>query len=101
MAVRHSRIAKRVSVALQDDPRTRDAAIDVAGQSGLVTLAGSVTSDDVRQAAEEISRHQEGVVQVINDLQIEAGDEGSQVLVVAPPLHDSHGTLVSTRGGSQ
>ena len=95
MTVRHSELAQRVSAALQDDSRTRDAAIDVVDESGIVTLTGSVASEDIREAAEEVTQQQEDVVEVINDLQIEEDDEEGTILVVAPPASDIHGTLVS------
>ena len=51
MTIRHSELAQRVSAALQEDPRTCDAAFDVVGESGIITLTGSVASDDIHQAA--------------------------------------------------
>ena len=97
MSIRHSKLAQRVSAALQDDPRTRDAAIDVVDENGVVTLTGSVASDDVHQGAEEITRQQEGVVQVINELEIEAEDPDGKIAVVAPPGRDKLGAVVGTQ----
>ncbi|MCD6291625.1 MAG: BON domain-containing protein [Anaerolineae bacterium] len=63
-------IAARVTAALLQDPRTHLAAIDVTCDRGVVTLSGYVNSAEVRQAAGEIARKQEGVVSVINELEI-------------------------------
>lgn len=95
MTIRHSNLVQHVGAALQNDSRTRDAAIDVVDESGIVTLTGSVPSDDVRQAAETIAQQQEGVIQVINELQLGEDDREGEILVAAPPAHDIHGVLPS------
>ena len=97
MTVRHSELAQRITAALQDDPRMRDAAIDVGDESGIVTLTGSVPTEDMREAAEEIAQQEEGVVEVINELRIEEDDDEAGIIVVAPPASDIHGTLVSPK----
>lgn len=94
MTIRHSELAHRVSAALQDDPRTEDAAIDVIDESGVITLTGTPTSDDVYQAAEEITRQLEGVIEVVNELQV-AAKEGD-IPVISPPAHEIHGAVVGT-----
>jgi osmotically-inducible protein OsmY len=96
MTIRHSELTQRVSAALQEDPRTRDAAIDVADENSIITLTGSVASDDVRQVAEEIVQQQKGVIEVINELQVESEDEEGVIAVVAPAAHEIHGTVVGT-----
>ena len=63
-------IAERVLAALKVDPRTRDAMVEVAFHQGVITLAGVVKNTEVRDAAEEISRQQAGVVTVINELKV-------------------------------
>lgn len=60
----------RVFAALASDPRTKEAAIEVANDRGIITLAGKVKSNEARQAAEEIARQQAGVVTVINELKV-------------------------------
>ena len=60
----------RVTEALLNDPRTRDAGIEVACTQGVATLTGRVKSEAVREAAEEIARRQEGVITVINELKV-------------------------------
>jgi hypothetical protein len=46
------------------------------------------------QAAEQTTRQQEGVIKVVNELQVEA--EGGRVPVHSPPAHEIHGTVPST-----
>jgi osmotically-inducible protein OsmY len=87
---------QRVRTALQGDSRTRDAAIDVVDEGGTVTLTGTVLSDGVQHAAEEIAQKQKGVIQVINQVQVEPDDEKGAILISAPPAHDVHGTFVGT-----
>lgn len=62
---------QRVANALMEDPRTEDAIIEVTNDRGVITLTGSVNSDEVRKAAEEIARQQEGVITVVDELKIE------------------------------
>jgi osmotically-inducible protein OsmY len=62
---------QQVTDALLDDPRTTDATIDVTNDRGIITLTGTVDSIEIRKAAEEVARRQEGVVTVINDLKVE------------------------------
>jgi hypothetical protein len=91
---RPSGLMRCTSTLLQDDPRTRDAAIDVGEEGSTVTLTGTVTSEEVRRAAEEIAQQQEGVLQVINELQVEAEDQEGETIVSAPPAHEVHRTFV-------
>ncbi len=63
-------ISDRVSKALLQDNRTNDSVIDVSNEGSKITLSGSVDSEELRQAAEEIARSQSGVVLVINELRV-------------------------------
>jgi osmotically-inducible protein OsmY len=90
----HFELAHRVSLALKDDPRTRDAAIDAVEEGSTVTLTGTVASEEIRRAAEEITQQQDGVLQVINELQVEADDQEGETIVSAPPAHEVHRTFV-------
>ncbi len=60
----------RVMDALYSDPRTSEAMIDVSNDRGIVTLKGTVDSEEIRQAAEHIARQQEGVTIVINAIKV-------------------------------
>jgi osmotically-inducible protein OsmY len=94
MTVRHSRLVQRVGTSLRENPKTRDAVIDVVNENGTVTLTGTAPSNDVRQAAEKIAQKQEGVIHVINELRIEADGQEGEKLVMAPPAHVVHGAVV-------
>ena len=94
MTAGHLELAHRVSIALKNDPRTRDAAVDVVDEGGTVTLTGTVASEEVRRAAEEITQQREGVVQVINELQVDEDDQEGETIVSAPPAHEVHRTFV-------
>lgn len=61
---------QRVATALLQDPRTEAAIIDVANDRGMISLTGTVDSDDIRRAAEQIAREQQGVVTVVNELKV-------------------------------
>ena len=67
----NTNIYERVSKSLLDDPRTSKAVIDIVTQQGMITLTGTVDSEEVRQAAEEIARNQPGVITVVNELKVE------------------------------
>jgi len=56
--------------ALQNDSRTKKAIIEVAVLGGIVTLTGTVKSGSIRQAAEAITRNQEGVISVVDELKV-------------------------------
>jgi len=63
-------IVDRVMDALMSDPRTENSMIDVSNDRGIVTLEGTVSKEDTRQAAEQIAKQQEGVVTVINAIKV-------------------------------
>ena len=63
-------VTKQITDALMNDPRTKDIAIDVIYNQGMVILSGTVRSPEVAQAAEEIARAQPGVVIVTNELKV-------------------------------
>jgi osmotically-inducible protein OsmY len=72
-------VAKRVSTALDEDERTRDLPIEVIDEDGLVTLRGTVGSDEACEVAVEIAEEQEGVIEVVDELEVEEDD------TVTPP----------------
>jgi osmotically-inducible protein OsmY len=88
MALRYPQIVESVNSALQEDPRTEGAAIEVVCAGGVVTLTGTVSQEEAREAAEEITRQQEGVVEVINDLDIEQGWEVPGIPPQRPPNYN-------------
>jgi osmotically-inducible protein OsmY len=76
--VAKTELAEKVSSALTHDERTAEYPIGVADDEGVITLTGEVDDLETHEAAEEIAADQEGVVEVINDLEVtgeEAEDE--------------------------
>ena len=67
-----SDVVQRVSTALAEDERTAKYDISVIDKQGVVTLTGVVATEEAKTAAEEIAEAQPGVLEVINDLEIEA-----------------------------
>jgi uncharacterized protein YrrD len=63
-------IETRVMHALLSDPRTNVAVIEVRNESGIVTLKGQVDSVEIRDAAEQIAASQQGVISVVNSLEV-------------------------------
>jgi osmotically-inducible protein OsmY len=59
---------------LLSSPATRLASINVSVDHGVVNLGGSVGTEQIRLAAEAITSQQPGVLQVRNELTIEADD---------------------------
>ena len=61
----------RVARALDEDPRTADAAIEVIFERGIITLTGTVDSPQTRAAAKAIAAAEPGVVSVVNSLKLD------------------------------
>jgi hyperosmotically inducible protein len=57
-----------VSEALLFNDRIGSAVIEVEDFNGIITLKGTIESEQDRLFAEALARKQEGVVDVINDL---------------------------------
>ena len=70
MATQLFSVAKQVTDALLNDPRTKKSVIDVAFNQGSVTLTGTVKSAEIIRAAEQIARAQPGVLMVTNELKV-------------------------------
>jgi len=75
-------LAKRVDRALVEDERTAEYGIEVLENAGIVTLTGTVGNQKTRQAAEEIARAQEGVDEVINDLEVHPEEDEEEMPAV-------------------
>jgi osmotically-inducible protein OsmY len=65
-----SDLEKSVTEALQSDPRTSDAVVEVTFNSGILKLSGSVDSKLTKEAIEEIARAQ-GQYPVISELRVQ------------------------------
>jgi osmotically-inducible protein OsmY len=68
-------IQTRVMHALLSDPRTNVAVIEVLNESGVITLKGQVDSTEIRNAAEEIVTGQQGVLSIVNALEVKPDDD--------------------------
>ncbi len=57
---------------LHNDPRTQQYTrnIEVTSDRGIITLTGTVPSQQVSEAAEEIARKSPGVISVHNELKV-------------------------------
>jgi len=63
-----SEITARVIAALLSDPHAGASLIEVNHEHGVVTLSGTVLSEEARRMAEEVVRRQKGVRGIINNL---------------------------------
>jgi osmotically-inducible protein OsmY len=60
----------QVQAAFMDDPDVQDYDIEVLDNNGIITLRGSVPTRAARDRAEAIVRDMDGVVNVINELDV-------------------------------
>jgi hyperosmotically inducible protein len=65
-------VTAKVKTALIAEPGLSGMAIDVDTSQNVVTLNGTVASDDLRQRAERVARGIEGVKEVKNNLTVKA-----------------------------
>jgi osmotically-inducible protein OsmY len=68
----YNELMEDIESALMEDPRTRDAIIEVDNHQGIVSLSGLVESPEIAEAAEEIASQQTGVIKVVNSLKVRA-----------------------------
>lgn len=73
---REMQMTEAIQQALQADKRTASYPIEVEVQGATAVLRGSVESQDHKEAAEHIARGVAGVINVTNELVIEAGGGG-------------------------
>lgn len=79
---------ERVRATLAQDPRTKDKPIEVAERNGIITLTGTVTSQETRDVAENLAAAQKGVVTVINDLTVDQDQGFFEPYEKIPPAVD-------------
>jgi osmotically-inducible protein OsmY len=70
-------LQQRVEAALLDDPHTKESAIEVLNENGIITLSGIVSSHKTSEAAESIVKDFSGVVTVVNEIQVRKADGDS------------------------
>jgi osmotically-inducible protein OsmY len=89
-ALRDARLVSRARKALQDDPVLSALNLGVSVRSSVASLWGTVPAANLRSKAETIVRKVPGILDVHNELQVEAVDEPlTEFLRInrpAPPL---------------
>lgn len=60
----------QIQAAFLDDPDMQDYGIEVLDSNGIVTLRGTVPTYAARDRAEELVRTMEGVMSVINEIDV-------------------------------
>jgi len=60
----------RVQRAIMDDSRTKDYAVEVMDNNGIIILRGAVPSREASTAVEMVAREVDGVVSVINETDV-------------------------------
>jgi len=60
----------KVQRALMDDSRTKDYAVEVMDNNGVIILRGAVPSREASTAVEMVAKEVEGVVSVINETDV-------------------------------
>jgi osmotically-inducible protein OsmY len=63
-------VRQEILDVFQWDPRVEAAHIEVTVEHGVVTLTGSVATDDERTAAREAVRHVAGVRQLVERIEV-------------------------------
>ena len=79
-----------VEEQLENDPEIDVQMLDVHVQEGVVTLAGTVSSDPEKWKADDIARRVAGVAELISNLQV-AKTSAAQNADVASPWFPSRG----------
>lgn len=60
----------KVQRALMDDSRTKEYAVEVLDNNGIIILRGAVPSREANAAVEMVAREVDGVVSVINETDV-------------------------------
>ncbi len=60
----------KVQRALMDDSRTKEYAVEVLDNNGIIILRGAVPSREANTAVEMVAREVDGVVSVINETDV-------------------------------
>lgn len=72
-------LATKVEAKLAADPEVNNFKIDVDVDEGVVRLSGTVAKEEVRSEAEELARNTQGVVNVVNDIEIGSRGFGERI----------------------
>jgi osmotically-inducible protein OsmY len=60
----------RVEAALLNDSRTKDYGVEVLDNNGIIILRGAIPSREASTAVEMVAKEVEGVVSVINEMDV-------------------------------
>ena len=82
-------LRESVQKALTDDPRTREAAIEILNENGIITLSGMVPHNKTSEAAESIVKEVDGVVSVVNEIQVRKDDNDGGAFDVSGTLDEN------------
>jgi osmotically-inducible protein OsmY len=93
MAVGMSDVAERVTEALANDPQTAQYAIEVIDDNGLITLRGTVESEKDLTRAEEIASAQNGVIDVVNELEVGETESDEEPPIRPPGVKPTGGAV--------
>jgi osmotically-inducible protein OsmY len=74
---------------LEWDTRLREAEVGVEVDRGIVTLSGTVTSTEKRQAAQEAAHRVSGVLDVANDIELKPPGSGRTNADIARAVRDA------------
>jgi phosphate starvation-inducible protein PhoH len=69
------KLSQAVEARLVADERTRDAVIEVSSADGDITLRGSVDSEAIKEAAEQIAQTTPGVTLVTSELAVTTDEQ--------------------------
>jgi len=61
-------LASRVSAKLAMDPRTREVALEVVADDGIVTISGEIRFQPLNEAIQVVARHVDGVKEVRSEV---------------------------------
>jgi osmotically-inducible protein OsmY len=81
-----SKLARKVEKAVLVDRRTGQARINVVDDDGIITLTGTVKDPRISKTVEEIAYQFEGVLDVINDIDV-INEELTLVSAAGIPTH--------------
>jgi len=82
-------IQSEVLRELEWDASLREAEVGVAVDRGIVSLSGTLTSWERRQAALEAAHRVQGVLDVVNEIQVKVPGSGRTAVEIARSVRDA------------
>ena len=70
-------LQQKAQTALLKDTHTKESAIEVVNNHGIITLSGNVTALETREAAEAVVKTVNSVTTVVNEIQVRAEDKSN------------------------